>query len=193
MTSSGESDLLISFPFLGVRDIVDEILSEKAKEQHLQHQVQVRPSRTVSTSTTDTTTPSYDTLLYAFRLRHRNFRGAAMALHEHLERIKSSPSSSFLSTLPKRGTVNTSKGGGTTKGSKSDTSEDSEEAKNKLVTRTYLALINLLAAMDPEQAWFIIDIPQHVPSSVTANGDDDSVNDLQMGGSKSTRAFLHFF
>ncbi|KAI9886438.1 MAG: hypothetical protein M1823_001756 [Watsoniomyces obsoletus] len=221
MTSSGESAQLITFPFLGVRDIVEEILFEKAKEEHhLQrqnqqhHQLQVRPPRVIdggSTSTTDPTNtkhPSYDTILYAFRLRHRDFRGAAMALYERLEFIKSSPSTSFISaSTTKRVTGNTTtsaKGIATTsKGSRNDTTatntqEDNEETRNKLVTRTYLALINLLAAMDPEHAWFIVDLSssskRDVSQSMTnGNGNDSSLMDDSSKGSPRKSFYLVYY
>lgn len=58
MIEHDQSGRLCSFPFLGLQDLVDEILLRRAEEV-----VDIRPS------------PSYHKVLFAWRIRHCDFQG----------------------------------------------------------------------------------------------------------------------
>lgn len=110
MCETSHASLLVSLPFLGLQDAVDEILHSKC-----------------------TTIPDvnigipYHKILYAWRIKRNNFRGAAAILLERLQRLK-----------------------GTKDGDRRE--GDGFETQ---VTKGYLMLINALSCVDPNQAWIL--------------------------------------
>jgi len=82
--------------------------------------------------------PPYHKALYAWRLARNDFRGAAAVLHERLQRLQSTTTTTTTSTIIKYSTSLT-------------------DPANKAVMNEYLALINILANIDPSQAWILAD------------------------------------
>ncbi|KAH9865383.1 hypothetical protein J1614_008966 [Plenodomus biglobosus] len=75
MISQSQATELLKFPFVGLADDVDAILSS------LCHQ-----------TLNLTSGPPYHQILYSFRLSRQNYRGAASILHERLQRLKTTSS-----------------------------------------------------------------------------------------------------
>lgn len=75
MVSQSQTAALLKFPFVGLIDDVDAILS------NLCH-------KTLNLASG----PPYHQILYSFRISRGNFRGAASILHERLQRLKSTSS-----------------------------------------------------------------------------------------------------
>ncbi|KAI9819922.1 MAG: hypothetical protein M1827_006492 [Pycnora praestabilis] len=107
MMSQNFTSQLLSFPFLGLYDTVDAILSSLCQK-----------ILNISTG------PPYHKVLYAFRLSRNDFRGAAAVLHQRLQRLRTS-------------------------------SISSKDSHNEVVTQGYLSLINVLASVEPSQAWLL--------------------------------------
>ncbi|KAI9644836.1 hypothetical protein NHQ30_006863 [Ciborinia camelliae] len=115
MCESSHATQLISFPFLGLQDLVDEILAQKCANI-----VEV------------TNGVPYHKILYAWRIQHSDFRGAAAISLERLYRLQASSESD----------------------SKLGSGELGEEGET-LVTKQYVAVINALSCVDPKQAWIL--------------------------------------
>lgn len=75
MVSHSQTSALLKFPFIGLTEDVDDILSK------LCH-------KTLNLSSG----PPYHQILYSFRISRNNFRGAASILYERLQRLKSTSS-----------------------------------------------------------------------------------------------------
>ena len=75
MVSQQQATQLLQFPFVGLADEVDDILSSLCQ-------------KTLNLSSG----PPYHQILYSFRIRRNNFRGAASIMHERLQRLKSTSS-----------------------------------------------------------------------------------------------------
>src|SRR5579859_5537028 len=71
MVEHGQSSRLCSFPFNSLQDAVDEVLLRKAEEM-----IDVRPS------------PSYHKILFAWRIRHGDFQGAASVMYQRLQLLR---------------------------------------------------------------------------------------------------------
>ncbi len=99
---------LLSFPFIGLHSQVDEVLAQKCTNT-------LNPNSGVQ----------YHKVLYAWRIKRGDFRGAASVLHERLQRLQAS------GMVPK--------------------ADESETP----ITQGYLALINVLASVDEKQAWIL--------------------------------------
>ncbi|KAF1936300.1 hypothetical protein EJ02DRAFT_359415 [Clathrospora elynae] len=75
MVSQDQTPELFKFPFLGLADEVDTILTSLCQ-------------RTLNLASG----PPYHQILYSFRISRNNFRGAASILHERLQRLKTTSS-----------------------------------------------------------------------------------------------------
>lgn len=117
MCEEDESSRLITFPFLGLHDTVDEVLTHKCQ--------------TILNISAGT---PYHNILYAWRLKRCDFRGAALALHGRLQRLK-------IASLTSAAAAKSSGFAG--------------DPENTPITQGYLALINTLACIDPSQAWVL--------------------------------------
>ncbi|KAG4032266.1 hypothetical protein MFRU_007g01770 [Monilinia fructicola] len=115
MCESSHATQLISFPFLGLQDLVDEILAQKCANI-----VEV------------TNGVPYHKILYAWRIQHSDFRGAAAISLERLYRLQASSESD----------------------SKIGSGEFGEEGETP-VTKQYVAVINALSCVDPKHAWIL--------------------------------------
>ena len=75
MVSQSQTTTLLSFPFVGLTEDVDHVLSNFCH-------------KTLNLASG----PPYHQILYSFRISRGNFRGAASILHERLQRLKSTSS-----------------------------------------------------------------------------------------------------
>lgn len=110
MVEHGHSSRLCSFPFTGLQDAVDEILLHKAEEI-----VDARPS------------PSYHKVLFAWRIRHGDYQGAASVIYQRLQLLRNA--------------------------STSDVDVDLETLE---ISEAYLAVINALSCVAEKNAWIFV-------------------------------------
>jgi DNA repair protein RAD51/nuclear pore complex protein Nup160 len=75
MVAQSQTTALLKFPFVGLTDSVDTILTSLCQ-------------KTLNLASG----PPYHQILYSFRISRNNFRGAASILHERLQRLKSTSS-----------------------------------------------------------------------------------------------------
>jgi hypothetical protein len=75
MVSQQQAAQLLSYPFVGLTDNVDSILTSLCQ-------------KTLNL----TSGPRYHEILYSFRIARNDFRGAASILHERLQRLKTTSS-----------------------------------------------------------------------------------------------------
>ncbi|KAK5241352.1 hypothetical protein LTR16_009470 [Cryomyces antarcticus] len=106
---ASQTALLLSLPFTDLAADVDAILLSLC-------------ARTLNIASG----PPYHKLLYAWRLQHGDFRGAAEALWDRLQRLR-------------------------------DSSAAAHDPGEEMVTHAYLALINCLASVAPDQAWILVE------------------------------------
>ena len=113
MCETAQTSELITLPFSGLQDQVDEILDLKCKNTMEVHRG----------------TP-YHQILYAWRITHNDYRGAAAVLHDRLQKLRQAGEGDRLS---------------------------GEDMLDTTVTRQFLMLINALSCVDPKQAWITIE------------------------------------
>jgi nuclear pore complex protein Nup160 len=111
MCESSYASQLTDLPFLGLQDTVDEILAQKCQ----------------SIIDVNMGVP-YHKILYAWRIKRSDFRGAAAISLERLQRLQQS------------GDGDKALGG---------------DYLETAVTRQYVALINALSCVDPKEAWVL--------------------------------------
>lgn len=75
MVAQSRTTELLRFPFMGLADSVDNILTSLCQ-------------KTLNMASG----PPYHQILYSFRISRNNFRGAASILHERLQRLKTTSS-----------------------------------------------------------------------------------------------------
>jgi nuclear pore complex protein Nup160 len=126
MCESSYASELVELPFIGLQDAVDDILAQKC-----QNIVEV------------TVGVPYHKILYAWRIKCNDFRGAAAI------------SLSRLQKLQQAGEGDRNLG------------EDGTETP---VTKQYVALINALSCVDPKQAWIFQEEPSTKSSAAVKNG-----------------------
>ena len=120
MCEASSASRLIDLPFIGLQENVDEILAQKCL------------------SIIDVTVGvPYHKILYAWRIKRSDFRGAAAISLERLQRLQQSS------------------GGNHALG---------EDGFETLVTKQYVAVINALSCVDPRQAWILTEEPPLKPS-----------------------------
>lgn len=115
MCESSYASQLTELPFIGLQDAVDEILAKKC-QAIIEVNVGV----------------PYHKILYAWRIKHSDFRGAASVSFERLQRLQLS------------GEADRALG---------------EDTFETAVTKQYIALINALSCVDPKQAWILAEEP----------------------------------
>ena len=133
MCESSSASELIDLPFIGLQSAVDEILAQKC-----QSIIDVNAS------------VPYHKILYAWRIRRNDFRGAAAVSLERLQKLQQS------------GDGDKTLGGG-----------PGTDGLETPVTRQYLMLINALSCVDPKQAWILSEPP---PSKPGPSGSGSSVS-----------------
>lgn len=116
MCETAQTAELIQLPFSGLQEEVDEILSQKCK----------------NTMEVVRGTP-YHKILYAWRINHNDYRGAAAVLHDRLQKLRQTGEGDKLT---------------------------GNDALDTPVTKQFLMLINALSCVDSKQAWITIeDLP----------------------------------
>jgi nuclear pore complex protein Nup160 len=111
MCESSYASQLTELPFVGLQDAVDETLAKKCQ------------------SIVDVSVGvPYHKILYSWRIKRNDFRGAAAISYELLQRLQKSGE------------------GDRTLG---------EDTLETAVTKQYVALINALSCVDPKQAWIL--------------------------------------
>jgi nuclear pore complex protein Nup160 len=111
MCESSYASQLTELPFIGLQDTVDEILAQKCQ------------------SIVDVTIGvPYHKILYSWRIKRSDFRGAAAISLERLQRLQQSGDGDTI------------------------IGEDGLETP---VTKQYIALINALSCVEPKQAWIL--------------------------------------
>jgi nuclear pore complex protein Nup160 len=111
MCETSYSFQLVDFPFIGLQDKVDEILAQKC-----QSIVDVNGGI------------PYHKILYAWRIKRGDFRGAASISYERLQRLQQSRDGDKI------------------------IGDDELETP---ITKQYITLINALSCVDPKQAWIL--------------------------------------
>lgn len=107
---------LIDLPFIGLQDKVDEVLAQKC-----QNVVDV------------TVGVPYHKILYAWRIKRSDFRGAAAISFDRLQKLQASGDGDKIV---------------------------SKDVLETPVTRQYVVLINALSCVDPKQAWILAEHPR---------------------------------
>lgn len=130
MCETAQTSELITLPFSGLQDQVDEILDQKCR----------------NTADVVRGTP-YHKILYAWRITHNNYRGAAAVLHDRLQKLRQAGEGDRLS---------------------------GEDMLDTTVTRQFLMLINALSCVDPKQAWITIEEAAPPDAEGVANGGTDT-------------------
>lgn len=115
MCEASYASQLVDLPFIGLHDKVDNILSQKCQ----------------SIVDVNVGIP-YHKVLYAWRIKHSDFRGAAAISFERLQRLQQSGDGEKM------------------------LGDDEFETT---VTKQYIALINALSCVDPKQAWILSEEP----------------------------------
>ncbi|TAQ87930.1 hypothetical protein B7494_g3761 [Chlorociboria aeruginascens] len=111
MCETSSSAQLVDLPFIGLQNAVDEILAQKCE------------------SIVDVTVGvPYHKILYAWRIKRSDFRGAAAISLERLQKLQQSGDGDQI------------------------LGDDGLETP---ITKQYVALINALSCVDPEQAWIL--------------------------------------
>jgi nuclear pore complex protein Nup160 len=123
MCESSYASQLIALPFIGLQENVDEILAQKC-----QGIVDVNVGI------------PYHKILYSWRIKHSDFRGAAAISFERLQRLQQAGEGDKM------------------------LGNDSLETP---VTKQYITLINALSCVDPKQAWILSEEP---PTKNSAKG-----------------------
>jgi nuclear pore complex protein Nup160 len=113
MCETAQTSELTALPFSGMQEEVDSILQQKCR------------------NTTDVVrgTP-YHQILYAWRITHNDYRGAAAVLHDRLQKLRQAGEGDSL---------------------------DGGDVLDTAVTRQFLLLINALSCVDPKQAWITVE------------------------------------
>lgn len=113
MCETAQTSELTALPFSGMQEEVDSILQQKCR------------------STTDVIrgTP-YHQILYAWRITHNDYRGAAAVLHDRLQKLRQAGEGDSL---------------------------NGDDVLDTAVTRQFLLLINALSCVDPKQAWITVE------------------------------------
>lgn len=113
MCETSQTSELISLPFSGLQEEVDNILYQKCK----------------STVEVVRGTP-YHKILYAWRITHNDYRGAAAVLHDRLQKLQQAGEGDKLA---------------------------GDDIFDTTVTKQFLMLINALSCVDPKQAWITVE------------------------------------
>lgn len=119
MCENSQTSELIALPFSGLQEEVDDILFQKCK----------------STAEVVRGTP-YHNILYAWRITHNDYRGAAAVLYDRLQKLRQA--------------------------GEGDKLVSGEDVLDTAVTKQFLMLINALSCVDPKQAWITVEIPDEI-------------------------------
>jgi len=147
MCETSSASELIDLPFIGLQSAVDDILAQKCQ----------------SILDVNSSVP-YHKILYAWRIKRNDFRGAAAVSLERLQKLQQS------------GDGDKALGGGAV-----------IDGLETPVTKQYLMFINALSCIDPKQAWVLSEPPPSKPgssetgSSVSGKRKIVTLNDARKG------------
>ncbi|KAL3428014.1 DNA repair protein rad51 [Phlyctema vagabunda] len=127
MCEASYASQLVEMPFVGMQDQVDDILAQKC-QSIVELSVGV----------------PYHKILYAWRIKRSDYRGAAAIALERLQRLQQSGDGDLV------------------------TGQDELETA---ITKQYVTLINALSCVDPKQAWILSEpFPQKPSAAQSKNG-----------------------
>jgi nuclear pore complex protein Nup160 len=115
MCEANHASQLVALPFIGLQDQVDDILAQKCRAV-----VEVAAGI------------PWHKVLYAWRIQHGDFRGAAAVGWERLGKLRGSPDGERLLTDAGEGGI-----------------------AETQITRQFVAVINALSCVDAKQAWIL--------------------------------------
>lgn len=117
MCETSQTSELIALPFSGLQEEVDDILFQKCR----------------ATAEVVRGVP-YHKILYAWRITHNDYRGAAAVLHDRLRKLRRAGGEADRHMVAGADVLDTA------------------------VTRQFLMLINALSCVDPKQAWIAVEV-----------------------------------
>ncbi|OJD18842.1 hypothetical protein AJ78_01175 [Emergomyces pasteurianus Ep9510] len=175
---------------------VDEVLLSLAKKQltHGRSRGQSLPTAASWQGATDI--PDYHRVLQAYRVARNDIRGAAEVTYQAVQRLREMRDHSFYST---RGLMIRRNSKEPAIPQRQEVDEDDVESKN--LRNELLSLINLLACMDKNEAYILVEIPTSSNDtrprassviSTAATADDSSVFLDSTTARKSPRASFSF-
>lgn len=129
MCETSQTSELIALPFSGLQEEVDDILYQKCR----------------ATNEVVRGTP-YHKILYAWRITHNDYRGAAAVLHDRLQKLRQAGEANRVSSAGLGADV-----------------------LDTPVTKQFLMLINALSCVDPKQAWITVEDADEGAVPVTAS------------------------
>ncbi|KAL2269834.1 hypothetical protein VTJ83DRAFT_2018 [Remersonia thermophila] len=135
MCETGQTKELMALPFAGLQTKVDDILADKCRQTR-------DPNSGVP----------YHQILYAWRVAHDDYRGAAAVLLDRLQKLRRAGEGDKIATA----------GNGT------------DDPLDTQVTRQYLLLMNALSCVPAEEAYILEDLaPEDEDDEAPAAGGDD--------------------
>lgn len=123
MSETRHSAALVALPLPGLTAVVDDILAAKCLAL-----VDVAAG------------PAYHQILYAWRIRHQDYRGAASVLLDRIHKLQRSGAGDGLLLAAAAAATTT-------------TEDDGVAAVDTAITQQYLLVINALSCVDAKQAW----------------------------------------
>ena len=150
---------LVALPFPGpLQATVDDILASRCRDA-----VDVV-----------TGSPPYHQLLYAWRVRRNDYRGAAAVLLDRIRKLRALGEGD-----PQLAVGGAGGGGGGVEGGNPDVSaagagNEGGDVLDTPITRQFLMLINVLSCVDPKQAWVVTE--EGVGAGVGIGGGDEHNN-----------------
>ncbi|EAQ90857.1 hypothetical protein CHGG_02792 [Chaetomium globosum CBS 148.51] len=138
MCETGQSSELITLPFSGLQTKVDDMLVDKC-----------RAARDVLAGV------PYHQILYAWRISHNDYRGAAAVLLDRLQKLRRAGEGDRVA----------GGGGGVSSNNAAGAVDDALDTQ---VTRQYLLLINALSCVPPQEAYILEDV---LPGGSDEDGD----------------------
>jgi nuclear pore complex protein Nup160 len=146
MCETGQSAALVALPFSGLQTRVDDMLAEKC-----------RAARDVLHGV------PYHQILYAWRISHNDYRGAAAVLLDRLQKLRRAGEGDKVY-------------GGNGNGGNGTAAEDALDTQ---VTRQYLLLINALSCVPPQEAYILEDVLPEQEADGDQRGGGKAGDDLE--------------
>ena len=143
----------------GNPEAISHLLRLPFSKPDLRNHVDVALDNLANQHSPSATSSSFHRVLYAWRIRHSDFRGAAVVLWERLQRLKA------------RGDID-------------------HDTEMQAVRKDYLALINVLACVEPGQAWILAEPDVDVTGDVNSGGLAAANGDTIGGSRKGTRRLV---
>ncbi len=133
---------LVALPFPGLQNAVDELLERRCRDA-----VDVV-----------TGAPPYHQVLYAWRIRRNDYRGAAAVLLDRIQKLRRLGEGDHHHQLTPAGAADNGDGNGS-----------GGDVLDTPITRQYLMLINVLSCVDQKQAWIATETTSPASANAGAN------------------------